>query len=245
MTQSETLEPFVRKLERLGPLAPDVRDAILALRSTGRTFAPGDLLLREGAPATHSVVITSGFAFRHKTLADGGRQILSIQIPGDGVALVAALGRRSDYDLQGLTHGHATSIPTDAIRALMDAHPQVMAALWAETAAEAAIQREWTVNVGRRDARARIAHLLCELAERQASATQQARDRFELPLSQEQLGDATGLTAVHVNRMLQALTEEDAIRRDRRRITVPSWPRLAAIAGFEPDYLRTATGSIA
>jgi CRP-like cAMP-binding protein len=109
--------------------------------------------------------------------------------------------------------------------------------MWVETLVDGSIQREWTANVGRRNARARIAHLLCEIGLRVEAAGVAERRRYDLPLTQEQLGDATGLTAVHVNRVLQALTSDGVIGRDKRSVEVQSWERLAEVGDFRSSYL--------
>jgi CRP-like cAMP-binding protein len=245
MIKADKLEPFVRKLERLVPLAPDVRAAILSLELVERTFPTNSNLLRDEALSTHCVVVLSGFASREKILSDGGRQILSFHMRGDGVGIAAALSGQTDYDLRALTTVEAALIPFAAVRRLVEAHPQAMQAFWLETMLEVAIQREWTANIGRRDARSRLAHLLCELAERQASAGLAPRECFDLPFSQEQLGDATGLTAVHVNRTLHMLRSENVVRQVKRQLAIPNWQRLTTIAGFEPSYLQLRANSAA
>jgi CRP-like cAMP-binding protein len=93
------------------------------------------------------------------------------------------------------------------------------------------------LNVGRRDARSRMAHLLCEFARRLEAAGLAALSGYELPMTQEQLADATGLTSVHVNRVLKQLTQEGLIQRTRRAINIPDWDLLRSVAGFSETYL--------
>ena len=101
------------------------------------------------------------------------------------------------------------------------------------------IQREWTANVGRRDARTRIAHLLCEIGIRQEEAGLCSRNDYELPLTQEQLADATGLTAVHVNRVLgQLRADGTALAARTVRSTCRDWDRLASVGDFRTSYMR-------
>lgn len=109
--------------------------------------------------------------------------------------------------------------------------------MWLETLAEGSIFREWIANIGRRDARSRVAHLLCEIAVRLQSAGLITGNRYELPMTQEQLGDATGLTPVHVNRTLQKLHGDGLITRDKRSITIENWKALSGVADFNPGYL--------
>ena len=113
-------------------------------------------------------------------------------------------------------------------------------ALWRDTLIDASIFREWVLNVGQRDARERIAHLLCEFAARGHAVGLGSAEGFDLPMTQAEIGDATGLTAVHVNRTLRALREQGVIAQERRRLIVRDWSRLARIAGFHPRYLHSS-----
>jgi CRP-like cAMP-binding protein len=110
-------------------------------------------------------------------------------------------------------------------------------AMWYETLVEGSIFREWVLNIGRRDARTRIAHLLCEFAMRLEVAQLGQPTDYELPITQEQLADAVALTAVHVNRTLKRLEQEGLITRTRRFISIVDWKELIKVADFEPRYL--------
>ena len=125
----------------------------------------------------------------------------------------------------------------DALYALVDAHPRVGRALWIDTLIDGSIYREWVMNVGRRPAKQRIAHLLCEFAKRLKMANLGDEHGYSLPMTQEQLADATGLTPVHVNRSLKALEAEGLIVRNRRFVTIPDWERLRDQSGFSEVYL--------
>jgi CRP-like cAMP-binding protein len=120
---------------------------------------------------------------------------------------------------------------------LIDQHPRIGRALWIDTLIDGSIFREWIMNVGRRDARRRIAHLLCEFARRLEVAELGSTEGYQLPMTQEQLADATGLTPVHVNRSLKALEAEGLIVREKRHIKIPDWGRLRDISGFNELYL--------
>ena len=136
-----------------------------------------------------------------------------------------------------LTDGKIALIPVQAIRTIAFARPAVGMAMWCETLVDGSIFREWTLNVGRRDARTRIAHLLCEFALRLEVAGLGGPAGYELPMTQEQLADATGLTAVHVNRMLGDLTKEGLISRSHRMVAIADWQKLAKVGDFNSDYL--------
>jgi CRP-like cAMP-binding protein len=109
--------------------------------------------------------------------------------------------------------------------------------LWIDTLIDASIFREWVVNVGRRNSRARVAHLLCEFSLRMEAAGLASNHHYELPMTQEQLADAVGLTSVHVNRVLKQLGEEGLISRDRRSIVIEDWKRLRETGDFNERYL--------
>jgi CRP-like cAMP-binding protein len=233
----EILEGMLRKLERRATLDDGDRKALLALPYRLQTIEPAIYVVREGERPERSCLIVSGFAFRHKVTVDGARQIVSVHIPGDFVDLEASLLDVSDHNVQALTRCEMAFIPRAAFQALILAHPRIATALWIDTLIDGSIFREWVVNVGRRDARSRIAHLLCEFARRLEVAGLQAEYRYELPMTQEQLADAVGLTPVHVNRILQQLSRERLIERSKRFIAIPDWEALRRVAGFSETYL--------
>jgi CRP-like cAMP-binding protein len=133
-------------------------------------------------------------------------------------------------------NGTIACVRTDAINALLDSRPDVSRAVTATLLADGAIFREWVVNTGRRDARQRVAHVLCEILLR-LKAQNIPVEPFELPFTQEQLADATGLTPVHVNRTLRDLTADGAIQRSGRFVTIPTWEKLEEIADFDGRFL--------
>jgi CRP-like cAMP-binding protein len=128
-------------------------------------------------------------------------------------------------------------IPVEAVQEIAFKRPNVGKAMWYETLVDASIFREWTLNVGRRDALTRTAHLLCEFAVRLETAGLGEQCAYELPMTQEQLADALGLTSVHVNRTLQALAAQGLIERTKRSVKIGDWKRLAAVGDFDSNYL--------
>jgi CRP-like cAMP-binding protein len=228
---------MLAKLERRAPLDDSDRAALLALPYKIASYEPAKYLVREGSVAEESALIVSGFAFRHKLTADGDRQIVSVHIPGDFVDLEGALLTVADHNVQTLTRCEIATIPRRAIIALIDAHPRIGRAMWIDTLIDASIFREWVMNVGRRDARQRIAHLLCEFAKRLEIAGLGNTSGYQLPMTQEQLADATGLTPVHVNRSLKGLEADGLIVREKRYVGIPDWGRLRDLSGFNDLYL--------
>ncbi len=236
-TSTHPLLPMVRKLEQWHPLSEDDRAAILDLPFTVRQLNAHDHIVWEGDRPQHTCLLLSGFAFRHKVAGNGGRQILSIHMKGDLVDLQNSMLGFADHNVQMLSQGEIALIPFEMIRDLAYGMPDVGMAMWYETLVEGSIFREWILNIGRRDARARIGHLLCELAVRLEVAELGKQTEYDLPITQEQLADAVSLTAVHVNRTLKSLEKDGYISRTKRRITISDWHKLAGIADFQPNYL--------
>ena len=228
---------MVRKLEYFRPLEEDDRAAVLALPHSLKTIEPRAYIVREGDKPTHACLLRSGFVYRHKIVADGARQICAIHMTGDIVDLQNSLLGTADHNVQALTRAEVASIPREAIRDIAFARPAVGMALWFETLVDGSIFREWIANVGRRNARTRLAHLLCEFSLRLEAAGVGKHDDYTLPMSQEQLADCTGLTAVHINRTLRGLELDGVISRTSRSVTVDDWKRLAEEGDFSSAYL--------
>jgi len=231
------LECMLGKLELRSRLDEADRQALLALPYRLQIFEPGKYIIREGSSATHSALIVSGFACRHKVTIDGARQIMSVHVPGDFIDLEGALLATADHNVQALSRCELALVPVETVRRLLTDHPKVGRALWVDTLVDSSIFREWVVNVGRRDARSRIAHLLCEFARRLELAGLTNGEGYELPMTQEHLADATGLTPVHVNRTLKRLEKEGLVVRNRRHVGIPDWEQLRTVAGFSELYL--------
>ena len=232
--------PLARVVEKLGDRAriPDKAiAAILQMPYGHKQLHPGSFFVREGATADKCGILMSGLAVCQKTNRDGDRQILSVKIPGDMLGLQSLYLDTLDHNIQALTRCETVIVPSDLLKAILDEFVVVRHAISRIMLTEASMLRELILNIGRRDARARVAHFLCEFAVR-TGGTDKINDRsFELPLTQEELGDALGLTAVHINRTLQLLTRDGLIARDGRNIRFVDWDRLQDIADFSTRYL--------
>jgi CRP-like cAMP-binding protein len=237
MTPPPVLQHMIDKFRRRASLHDDDVQALMDLPFRLTTVEAARYIVREGSSPDHSIIIISGLAYRHKLTIEGERQIVSIHIPGDFVDLEGALLNVADHNVQALTRCELALVPSRALIQLIDAHPRVARAMWVDTLIDGSIFREWVMNIGRRDARARLAHLFCEFARRLEVSGMGSTQGYELPMTQEQLADATGLTAVHVNRTLKALELDGFIRRDRRFVFIPDWERLRAVGGFNELYL--------
>lgn len=235
--QKHPLALLLRELEVHSDLPEGDRKLVLDLPYRLRKLDAGSYLLREGDVPTNCCVLVDGFAFRQKVTGDGSRQILAVCIPGDAVDLQNMFLDVSDHAVQLLTRATVADVPREALQELVLARPAIGTAIIQLTLVEASILREWVVNVGRRDARARVAHILCEFAVRLEARGLNEEWGFELPMTQEQLADATGLTPVHVNRVLKAIEAEGLITRKRRHIHFTDWRALQDVGDFSRLYL--------
>jgi len=231
------LAPLVRKLEQLSPLGAGDRDALFALPHKVRKVPAGAHLVRDGDRVEHVTGLLSGFAFRHKLTGEGARQIVSLHMRGDFVDLQNSFLEFADHHVQTLTEAEVVTIPSQAAHDLALRRPAIGRAMWIDTLIDGSVFREWVVNVGRRDSMTRIAHLLCEFSLRLQAAGLANGHSYRLPMTQEQLADSTGLTSVHVNRVLKSLDESGLIRREGRSLTIEDWDRMAEVGDFNSRYL--------
>jgi CRP-like cAMP-binding protein len=229
--------PMVRKFERRRRLDTADREALLALPHSVRRVAAGTHLVRDGDVPEQCCVLLSGFAYRHKITGEGGRQVIALHMEGDFVDLQNSMLEIADHNVQTLTEAEVAFIPRDAVRELALSRPAIGMALWIDTLVDGSIFREWVVNVGRRDSRARVAHILCEFSLRLEAAGLAQNHCYELPMTQEQLADAVGLTSVHVNRVLRQLAEAGLISRKKRSIVILDWQRMRDVGDFSDRYL--------
>jgi CRP-like cAMP-binding protein len=233
-----TLQPLVNKLAYRRKLSADDRTAILALPHTIKTFEANHYIVREFDRPTHSCVMLSGYSIRHKIVAGGNRQIVAIHMKGEVVDLQNSMLGHADHSVQMLTAGKVAMIPVAEVDRIAFERPDVGRAMWIDTLVDGSIFREWIANVGRRDARTRIAHLLCEFSLRLEVAGLGQQSDYQLPMTQDQVADATGLTPVHVNRTLKALEGEGLITRaNPRSINIGNWKKLADAGDFNSGYL--------
>ncbi len=239
-SQANPLELLARRLELHVALGEEDRAAVLALPHMMRTYDPSAYLVRDGEPPASCAVLVSGFAFRQKLTNEGTRQIVSLHIPGEALDFQNLFLEIADHNVQTLTRAEVAIIPREAVREIVRARPGVAHAVFVYTLVEASIFREWVLNVGRRDARRRLAHLLCEFAVRLDAQRLDGDIPYELPMTQEQLADALGLTSVHVNRTLRGLEAEGLITRNKRHVGFPRWKALSEVAGFNGRYLHLA-----
>ena len=232
-----TFHRMVQRLERRSPLPPADREALLGLPYNVKKLPASAHIIRDGDAPDFCTLLLSGFAYRYKITGEGGRQIISLHCAAEFLDLQNSFLGLADHSVQMLTEGELAMMPVGVLQELALTRPTICRALWIDTLIDASIFREWVVNVGRRDSRARVAHLLCEFSLRLEAAGLAKNHQYELPMTQEQLADAVGLTSVHVNRVLKQLGEEGLIERDRRSIVIVDWKRMREVGDFNERYL--------
>lgn len=202
-----------------------------------RTIPARRDLIREGERPQYVHLMVDGWACRYKTLPDGRRQVVAFFVPGDFCDLNVYVLKGMDHSIAAITRLSVADIGRDEMDSLTANYPRITQALWWESLVTTAIQREWTLSIGQRTAYERIAHLLVELFIRLRSVKLTQGDSCDLPVTQTDIADATGLTAVHVNRTLQELRRDGLIVLERKRLTIPDLQRLKDAAMFNANYL--------
>ena len=236
------LAPFLDKLKGHSRISSSDSEALIALPWEKLDVEPHATLVREGEVPDHCYVLLRGWAVRQKITGEGARQILALQQAGDALDLQHLVLHRADHNIQALsTPAVVARVPRKPLSELATSRPELALALWRDSLIDASIAREWVLNVGRRRGRKRVAHLLCETAVRQRGAGLGTPSHFHLPLTQEQLGDATGLTPVHTNRVLRILDQSGALSRGRDHVRIGDWDLMTTIADFDPTYLHLET----
>jgi len=220
----------------------DVR-AVQSLPHTVRRYPANQPIVRDGDKPSECCLIMEGFCLRAKTTSHGHTQILSFHNPGDIPDLESLHLHVMDHDLVTLTECTLNFISHSALRHLTRRRYGVAEALWRETLIDAARFREWIVNVGQRPAISRLAHMVIEMRERLKVIGRCEGERVEMPFTQEQLGDAMGITPVHVNRVVKQLRDEGVLEFSRGAVTVIDERRLLQLADFDDVYLHQAPSS--
>lgn len=231
------LSRYLAKLTARAPIPAAATTAFMAMQCESVVFDTYRDLVREDEHTQSCCLIGAGLVSRYKTLRNGGRQIVSFHIVGDMVDLQSCLMRVADHGIRAHTPATVIRIPFGDILHLAEHYPELGRAFWFDTLVDAAIFREWTLNVGRRTGRERIAHLLLEFAYRMKAVGLCDGIEFVLPVTQADLADAVGMSPVHVNRSLQWLRSSGLIRTQGKVVTIVDRAELVALADFQETYL--------
>ena len=231
------LEKFLRRLLLRSRLSKPEQEAILALPGQEvRTAAHRDIV-RPGHRSTFSTLVVKGLVARFDQLANGHRQITALHIAGDFCDLHSLAVPETGWGMESLTDSVVRQVPHEALRKLVTGSPAIAIAFWRDTVVDSSLLAKWASALGRRSAKSRLAHLLCEMGTRVEHAGLGTADNFDFPITQSQIADVLGITPVHLNRTMQALRQEQLLTTSGSRFSLPDRQRLCQIALFDPAYL--------
>jgi CRP-like cAMP-binding protein len=236
--------PLIAKLKTVAALSDDDQQAVEAICDKTRMIDKGRDIVREGETPEHIYYLLEGWAANYKVLPGGSRQITAFLLPGDLCDNAITVLRKMDHSVTALTPVTIVSIDRRALIRLTCERAGLAQAFWWTALMDQAVLRAWVVNVGRRDAYSRVAHQMCELHARMTALGLADDAKLNLPLTQEQLGDALGLTSVHINRVLKRLRNEGLMELHSRTLTILNTELLGAAAGFDPGYLQSSPASL-
>src|SRR3954471_6762216 len=237
---ADSNNPFHRlvlRLEQAKALSPEEVDAIDALPHSLRTYGPGSDILREGDRPSQCALVVEGHLHRFKFVSQGSRQIMSFHHPGDMPDLQSLYLSRLDHYVGTMSQATIAYVPHAAVLELMERHPRLLGCFWRETLINAAVFREWIINIGRREAFGRLAHIFCEQVIRLKQVGLADESGFPWFLTQSSLADASGLSLVHVNRTLQSMRKRGLIGPSNRKFQILDCDGLVSAADFSTDYL--------
>ncbi|MCY7399014.1 MAG: Crp/Fnr family transcriptional regulator [Sphingomonas bacterium] len=231
--------PLIERLSMFVTLGDEEREAIAAMMGKHRLFRANETLVREGSRPDRICMILSGVAFRYRYLANGRRQILGYLLPGELCDTQFVICNECDHNVGLLCDTEVAVISLSALMTTMVQFPKIERALLMMSLIDAAMMREWLLNVGQRDASQKLAHFFCEMSARFGALGHRDVERgVTIPLTQNEIADTIGLTVVHVNRVLQRFRREELLQWSRRHFDILDYPQLAHIAGFDGSYLR-------
>lgn len=229
---------FNQQLSPTLPLVAKEAVELLDLHSVRRTVRPGQEIVSEGKRCSAIFLIIDGIAIRYRILRDGQRQILNFLFPGDFAGVTNCRFDSALFSIKTLTPATIAPIPLPRLMGLFDTHPRLAAKLFWVFACQAAIYAEHLITVGRRSAPERVAHLLLELLTRLQVIGLADERSYRLPLTQEMISDALGLSIPYVNRVLHQLRDAGLVRIRDRTVIIDNIEELSALADFEHTYLK-------
>lgn len=237
MTAGNHAAPIIRHFETIFKLSEDERAALEKLPIQLSDIRADQEIVREGDRPSRCFAVLEGFACTFKVTGEGKRQIVAFHVPGDMPDVQSLHLEVLDITIATLTRCKIGFIQHETMRDLCARFPRLAGALWRDTLIDAAIFREWVTNVGRRQAYGRMAHILCEWIVKMRAAGLAEDHTCELPMTQTELADATGMTTVHVNRTLMELRRDGLINLKGSKLTALDWEGLKQAGDFDPAYL--------
>jgi CRP-like cAMP-binding protein len=238
---AELGRPLVDKLGRVVALTAAERAYLQDMQADFAAIRSRGDIITAGYTYQGIFVLNRGTAIRYKILRDGRRQVLGVFLPGDFIGFPGGLFEKALYSVSSLTDAVVCAIPFDAIFELFHRFPRLAAALFWLTSRDTALFTERLVGIGRQSAYERVAHLLLELLVRLQGAGLADARSYEMPLTQELMADALGLSVPHVNRTLRRLRDEGLISIDGQRVTFSDVDHLSREVDFDRAYLGIGT----
>jgi CRP-like cAMP-binding protein len=231
------IDVHLRKLRARSEITSEEEQFIRGLPADVVDYQQDRTVIRHGQELNQSTLLLEGWMARAKDLPTGQRQMAELNIPGDFVDLHGFTLKRLDHDIIAITRCRVAVVPHERLNEMTERFPRLTRVYWFMTNVDAAIHREWTLSLGRRTAMARMAQLICELNVRLGIAGLAGDHSYDFPLTQVELAECLGLTAVHVNRTLQELRRKGLVQLQNRRVTILNLPALEALAEFDDAYL--------
>jgi CRP-like cAMP-binding protein len=229
--------PLTQKLARLATLSAAEAAVLAEFQANPRRIARGREIIVEGRKYDALMVLLDGVALRYRVLQDGRRQILNIILPGDFIGYPGCFFENALYSIAALDECSVSPVPFTRFIGLSATQPRLASVLFWSLACEAAIYAEHLIGVGRRSALERVAHFLLEMLTRLQVIGLADERSYHLPLTQELLADALGLSVQYVNQTLRQLREEGLASVERGQVSILNFEALAALADFERTYI--------
>ncbi len=229
---------LIRKMDSIVTLSDEERAALMRLPMQAQDIRADQDIVREGDRPSRCCLLIEGFACRYSVTGTGKRQIFSFHIPGEISDIQSLHLKTMDHSLATITSCTVGFIQHEVLQDLCNRYPRLADAFWRETLIDAAIFREWMIGIGRRQADSRMAHLLCEMVMRLRAVGLVEGNTCAWPFTQTEIGDALGLSNVHVNRVLQdELRAKGLITLTKTTLAVNDWEELKVLGEFDPTYL--------
>ena len=220
-----------------GELSPDERAILEGAVSGTRVLREGQVAVAQGEPVDVSILLIDGFMTRHIDAPDGRRHLVGVHVPGDFVDLHAYALKKLDHDVAALTRARVGLLRHEDIERIQRDHAHLTKRLWFLTLLDAAIHRQWVYRIASLTAIERVAHFLCEINARLLAVGLSDGTRFELPMTQVDIGEVCSLTNVHVSRVLRQLRERGLCTVRQSHVEIHAMKGLAAAGQFDPSYL--------
>ena len=231
------LRLWLARMELRSPLDDEDRKLLTGLPFEILRVEANRDFVRINERTHHACLVADGMIGQFGQAASGDRQIASLHIPGDMVDLHSVVVPTATSALSALCASRIIRIPHENLRDLAERRPNIGRAFWRQCVVDAAVLRQSTLSIGRRDAATRLAHVVCELAIRYMLVGLGDRLTIPFPIPQHHLADHLGLTSVHVNRTLRRLREHGLLTVANRQAHIHDWTGLVAAGDFDPTYL--------